>query len=121
MSGELEAQEILVKDFDCSQSSRLLDEGERTIESNRVMTQIAKRDQIAPGTTSEVENSMGPRAAQFVEQRLDVLRHIVVFGRMPEMFRAGIVMFEGLASDFIARRLLRLRHWNRIPEGEHER
>ena len=106
MGGKVEAQEILVKNFNACLISRHLDESERSVESDRVVTAIAESDQIPPWAASEVENTQRFDAVQLVEQRVDILRDIVVFGPLPETVRAGLVRFEGLARDVIVRGFL---------------
>lgn len=106
MAGKVEAQEILVEDFNPRLISRHLDESERSVESDRVVTAIAESDQIPPWAASEVENAQRLAAVQLVEQRVDILGDIVIFRPLPKSVGAGLVMFEGLAGDVIERGLL---------------
>jgi len=62
---KIQSQEILVEDLNLCLAARHLDEGERAIESHRMMTELAKRDQIAPRSAAKIENAVGARTLQF--------------------------------------------------------
>lgn len=77
---KIQRQKILVQDFDTRLASCHFDESPRAIESNRLMTEVAKRNQITTRPAAEIEDAVRTRSVQFSKQGLDILRNIVVLG-----------------------------------------
>ncbi len=82
--GQIETQQILLPDFATAVCARHGHEAGCTVETNRLMAPRAKRGQIPPRPTAEIEESKRRRSAHVTEKRLDVLAHVVVFGALPE-------------------------------------
>jgi len=55
--------------------------------------------QVAPGAAAEVEDRVGTGSVEGVEQRIHVLRDVVIAGAGPEVVRRALVVVEGLAGD----------------------
>ena len=77
---KIQREKILVQDFDARLASCHFDESQSAIESNRLMAEVAKRNQITTRATAEIEDAVRTRSIQFSKQGLDILRNIVVLG-----------------------------------------
>ena len=75
---KIQRQKILVPDFDTCLASCHFDESQRAIEADRLMTEVAKRNQITTRPAAEIEDAVRTRRVQFGKQGLDILRNIVV-------------------------------------------
>ncbi len=77
---KIQREKILVQDFDARLASCHFDESQRAIKADRLMTEVAKRNQIPTRPTSEIEDAVRTRSVQFRQQGLYILRNIVVLG-----------------------------------------
>lgn len=70
---KIQSEKILVQDFNARLAACHLDEGERAVESDGTMAEVAEGDQISPRSASEIEDAVGTRTLQFSEQSRDIL------------------------------------------------
>ena len=77
---KIQREKILVQDFYACLASCHFDESQRAIKADRLMTEVAKRNQIPTRPTAEIEDAVRTRSVQFSQQGLDILRNIVVLG-----------------------------------------
>ncbi len=92
--GKFQGEKILVPDFDTCQLSRHLHERLGAVEPDGPMSASLQCSQIAPGSTTEVEDPIRRFPVNRIEQRVDVLRNIVIARALPEMGRVTVVALE---------------------------
>jgi hypothetical protein len=64
---KIQGQKILVQNFNAGLAPCHLDEGERAVESDGTMAEVAEGEQISPRSASEIEDAVGTRTLQFSE------------------------------------------------------
>ena len=64
---KIQGQKILVQDFNAGLATCHLDEGERAVESDGTMAEVAEGEHISPRSTSEIEDAVGTWTLQFSE------------------------------------------------------
>ena len=112
---QVESQKVLVIDVDACVASGHLYERKRAVEPDGAMPALEKRLQVPSRTTAEIENALRPCPVKLAEQRVDVLRDVVVPGPVPESVGARFVVVERLASDLLERGLVGLSWLHRNP------
>ena len=97
--GQVERQEVLVPDLHPGELARHAHEALGTLETDRIVPPLAQRDQVAPRSAAEVEDAERALARDGVEQRVEVLRDVVVARPLPERGGARVVVRERDAHD----------------------
>lgn len=108
-------------DLDPGPATRHLDKGDRTVEADGMMSEVAECNQVTPGSTAKIEDAVGTGPAQLAEKSVDVLGDVVVSGSLPEVFGAALIVFEGRACDLVERGLWSVGHREIIPERDARR
>ena len=67
---------------------------QRAFESGGAVAEINEGFKITPRPATKIENRKRRRALDVLQQRVDVLAHIVVAGALPKIVSALVVVFE---------------------------
>ena len=72
-------------------------EGGGAVEAYRLVSQVAKVDQVAPGAAAQVENAAAP-GSQLAHERGDVLTDVVIACAFPEGGCRALVVLQGRSA-----------------------
>ena len=97
--GQIEFQEILLPHLATGGGARHGHELRRTFQSDRAVTELHERRQIAPRAAAEVQDRERRLANNVLEQRADVLADIVVARAFPKALRAPAIVFERAVGE----------------------
>ena len=113
---QIQLQKILVPYCAAAVLLRQLDEARRSVESDRVLSEIVKDLQIPAGPAAEVEYAKRSGAVQSLQERIAVLADIVIARAFPETLGVLIIMRKSdgccLREFFVAELVLPISHCN---------
>ena len=95
--GQLEAQKILLPDLAAAIGAGHRGEARRAFEADRDVAEFGERLEVAPRPAAEIENRERRLALDVLQQRLDVLAHVVIARAGPEIVGALVVVLQRAA------------------------
>ncbi len=100
LGGEIEREEVLVQHLAPRVRARHLHEARGPVEARREVAAARELGEVTARAAAEVEDPERRRASarQRVEERVEVLRHVVIARPLPEALGVGVVVREGAAG-----------------------
>ena len=94
LTAKIEREEVLVQNLASRVVPCHLYQALRTLEPDRLLSEIPERDEITPGTAAKVQNGVRPGIGKMTTERGDVLAHVVVPRSLPEGGRPFVVVLQ---------------------------
>ena len=99
--GQVEFEKILLQHRAAAVVARHRRQPRRAFESGGAMAEFLEGFQVAPGAAAEVEQFKRRRRLDVLQQRGDVLAHVVTARGLPELFGMVFVMRQRLGGDLV--------------------
>jgi hypothetical protein len=100
-SNRIEREEILLPHVAPAVGARHRGEPRRAFESDRDMAARRQGLEVAAGPAAEVEQREGRRPLDVLQQRRDVLAHVMVARALPELLGPPVVIFQRAGARFL--------------------